>query len=240
QRAGDGAGDGVGDGGDGLRLGGGRAAGHEQPVGGNVDARRVEQGGEVDTEQVDAAAPPPLHRRLGGLGRRCRRDDRADQQRSRHPEPTPQVHLRSNAISKCCTALTNTLASYTGSAPKRRLVSDCVSSSSATRNETRATLAPRQKWVPNPNAMCGLGSRVKSSSSGSLNTRSSRLADGYTSATRSPAFMGTPSTSVSSVTVRNMLCNGVIQRSSSSTAVGMIAGSAASCSHRSLRSQNIT
>ena len=47
-----------------------------------------------------------------------------------------------------------------------------------TRISNRASDAPRQKCVPNPNAMWGFGLRVMSNSSASSpNTASSRLAE---------------------------------------------------------------
>ena len=51
------------------------------------------------------------------------------------------------------------------------------SSLSSVRACSRARLAPRQKCVPSPKEMCGLGSRPMSKRSGSANTASSRLAD---------------------------------------------------------------
>ncbi len=57
------------------------------------------------------------------------------------------------------------------------------SSSKNTRISSRASDAPRQKWVPNPNAMWWLGWRVTSKASGSAKCAGSRLADGYISTT---------------------------------------------------------
>lgn len=39
-------------------------------------------------------------------------------------------------------------------------------------------MGPKQKWVPKPKLMWGLGSRPRSRVSGSANIRSSRFADG--------------------------------------------------------------
>ena len=47
-----------------------------------------------------------------------------------------------------------------------------------TLSSRRASWLPRQKWAPNPKAMCGLGLRVTSKACGSMKTSSSRLADG--------------------------------------------------------------
>ena len=55
------------------------------------------------------------------------------------------------------------------------------------RSSRRASDAPRQKCVPNPNATCGFGLRRMSNVYGSSNTASSRFADGYSRITRSPA-----------------------------------------------------
>src|SRR5438876_4637388 len=102
------------------------------------------------------------------------------------------------------------------------------SSSNITRISRRASAAPRQKWVPKPNATCGLGSRPTSKRSGASNTASSRFADGYMNRSSSPAFTGVPATSVSRVAVRRMLRIGVTQRMNSSTATGNSAGSSSS------------
>ena len=46
------------------------------------------------------------------------------------------------------------------------------------RHSRRASDAPRQKWVPKPKAMCGLGLRVMSNCWGFSNTSPSRLPEG--------------------------------------------------------------
>ena len=62
--------------------------------------------------------------------------------------------------------------------------------------------------------------RRGSKDSGSVNSRSSRLAQIRRSTTRWPAPIGTPATSVSTVTVRPTNCSGSWWRSISSNAVG--------------------
>ena len=85
---------------------------------------------------------------------------------------------------------------------------------------------PRQKCGPLPKARCSFGCRVTSKASGSVNTASSRLADGYSSRSVSPAAISRPPRTVSRVAVRAMFLIGETQRSISSTAVGMRDGSA--------------
>ena len=62
------------------------------------------------------------------------------------------------------------------------------SSSNITRISRRASDAPRQKWVPNPNATWWLCSRSTSNCSGSSNTASSRFAEPYIKRSSSPGL----------------------------------------------------
>ena len=80
---------------------------------------------------------------------------------------------------------------------------------------------------PPPNVTCGLSARVMSKRNGSSNASSSRFADGCQIVTRSPAAIGTPRISVSTVAVRRKYATGEVQRRISSTAVLITAGSPA-------------
>ena len=90
-----------------------------------------------------------------------------------------------------------------------------------TRSSRRARAAPRQKWVPNPKARCGLGSRRMSSSSGPREhvvvTIGRRVEEHQLVALGAAAG---PRNSTSRVAVRAMFLTGDTQRSSSSTATG--------------------
>ena len=99
----------------------------------------------------------------------------------------------------------------TGAVPgaRRMPVTRVRSSSKNTRISSRASDAPRQKWVPNPNARCGFGCRVMSKRSGSAKCAGSRLADGYISTACWPARIVSPPRSTSRVATRHMLLTGV-------------------------------
>ena len=73
---------------------------------------------------------------------------------------------------------------------------------------------------------------------GSLNTASSRLADGYSNSSLSPAWSCWPASSVSSTTVRFMFLTGLTQRSISSMADPRRLRSASSVSQRSRSSSS--
>src|SRR5439155_5860705 len=81
--------------------------------------------------------------------------------------------------------------------PRARISSSRIRISSRARNEPRQKCGP-----PRPNVTCGFGSRATSNRRGSAKTSSSKLAERYQSATRSPVWMGTPRISVSRVAVR--------------------------------------
>ena len=94
-------------------------------------------------------------------------------------------------------------------------------SSSTTRISSRARFAPRQWCMPWPNPRCGLGSRATSKRKGSANTVSSRFADASQNTTLSPGAIMRPPSSISRVAVRRLYAAGCVQRTISSTAVGM-------------------
>ena len=83
------------------------------------------------------------------------------------------------------------------------------STGSATFPSSRASGAPRQKWMPCPNERWAeaLG-RVRSSRSGSGNTAGSRLAAPTTRITRSPGEISTPPSSTGVVATRLVRCTG--------------------------------
>ena len=80
--------------------------------------------------------------------------------------------------------------SSTSSSPTARFVIAGTSSSSSNASSKRASDAPRQKWVPNPNPRCGFGERSTSKRNGSAYTSPFRLADGYNKMIRSPSATG--------------------------------------------------
>ena len=69
----------------------------------------------------------------------------------------------------------------------------------------RARFEPAQRWMPEPNATWRLWARSSCTSSACSNTSGSRLAAGKFMRTLSPAFMGQPAYSTSSVTSRAMV-----------------------------------
>src|SRR6202790_4631662 len=100
-------------------------------------------------------------------------------------------------------------------------------SSRATRSSIRARLEPAQRGIPEPKATCRLWARSRMTSPGCSNASGSRLAPGKFISTLSPAFIGHPRNSMSSVTTRPMV-TGAYARNSSSRARGMASGSVAS------------
>ena len=93
------------------------------------------------------------------------------------------------------------------------------------RPSSRASGAPRQKWIPCPNPRCERGGRLTSSASGSSWAAGSRLAPPMQTSTCWWAGIVTPSSSTGSVVTRNVACGtGGENRTSSSTAPGSIAG----------------
>ena len=73
---------------------------------------------------------------------------------------------------------------------------------SATRDSSRASDAPRQKWTPCPNARCGFGSRAMSKRSAPWNWSGSRFAEPIIASTSFPAGTVWPSSSTARVGTR--------------------------------------
>ena len=69
----------------------------------------------------------------------------------------------------------------------------------------RARFDPAQRWMPEPKATWRLWARSRTTRSASSKTSGSRLAAGKFISTLSPAFIGQPSNSTSSVTTRAMV-----------------------------------
>ena len=90
-----------------------------------------------------------------------------------------------------------------------------------------------QKCSPNPNARWGFGRRSIRNANGSSKTSSSRFADAKYRASWSPARIGAPRSSQSSVAVRVKWLIGVTHRRISSTASGSSSGCSRSFSHSS-------
>src|SRR5690349_15560847 len=84
----------------------------------------------------------------------------------------------SNASRHERTAPTKMFGSMSGAETTRRFLIRRVRRVRRVRSSSRASDAPRQKCVPNPNAACGLGVRRMSKVYGSSKTASSRFADG--------------------------------------------------------------
>src|SRR6218665_3317247 len=93
---------------------------------------------------------------------------------------------------------------WPGTRESRR--SGVSSSSSTTLASSRARGAPRQKWMPWPNATCPATLRVTSKRSGSWNLRGSRLAEPKSNRTLAPAGMRVPATTTSCVVFRKSAC----------------------------------
>ena len=91
-------------------------------------------------------------------------------------------------------------------------------------SSTRASGAPRQKWMPAPKPRCGLGERARSSRSGSANTAGSRLAAPSSAAIFWPGSTVTAPIRTGTVAVRSNSCSGESYRISSSTAPGTSSG----------------
>ena len=108
-----------------------------------------------------------------------------------------------------------------------------VSSSSTTWASSRASDAPRQKWMPWPKARWARAfSRCRSIVSGSANTCGSRFADPSSRSRFASAGRSVSATRVGFLVSRFQANTGVTSRSSSSTAVGISSGSARSASSR--------
>ena len=69
----------------------------------------------------------------------------------------------------------------------------------------RARLEPAHRWMPDPKATWRLSSRSSTTVSASSKASGSRLAAGKFISTLSPAFIGHPPNSMSSVTTRAMV-----------------------------------
>src|SRR5581483_11749955 len=83
---------------------------------------------------------------------------------------------------------------------------------------TRATVAPRQRWMPWPKPTWGFGVRPMSNTSGWGKRSGSRLAEAMNHRTRSRALMVLPRSSTSETAMRSMLFTGGSKRRHSSVA----------------------
>src|SRR5882757_10068217 len=88
----------------------------------------------------------------------------------------PQAH-RDTAMGRCFRPLMRLERSHFGS-PASSMVANLLSiSSKKIFASNRASMAPRQKWVPTPKPRCGFGERLMSKCCGSGNTSSSLFAE---------------------------------------------------------------
>ncbi|CAB4783084.1 unannotated protein [freshwater metagenome] len=95
---------------------------------------------------------------------------------------------------------------------------------------SRASGAPRQWCIPNPNPRWGLGSRSRISAVGLAKTSGSRFALPMRMKTRLPLSSTAPGISMSSVKVRPVSWTGETMRKNSSVAVRSSSGRVRSCS----------
>ena len=117
---------------------------------------------------------------------------------------------------------------------RRRPGSRLVSSSSTVCISSRASEAPRQKWIPWPNERwLRAFSRPRSTRSGSAKTLSSRLAEPSRSRMLAPSGRSVSPTRVAAVVTRFQVNTAGPSRSISSTAAGIREGSSHSCCQRS-------